>query len=157
VFKRDCTIAHDRDPIGERDRLVDVVCHEKDARPMVGDEFADKVMHADSRQRIACSERFVQQQKLGLLHQRAGKRHALGLPARKIGRALRGSGLVGGLHLIKLGRGYGLFDIAQGCSIPVAPRRVSTEDAMRMRDAAQETDMSHRSLRCCQQQPSTHT
>src|ERR1700738_2565075 len=57
MFKGDRPVAHDQDPIGKRDRLVDVVCHEENAGPMVGDELADKVMHADSRQRIECRER----------------------------------------------------------------------------------------------------
>ena len=52
VLEGDCTIAHDQDPVGQRDRLVDIVRHEKHAGPMVGDELADKVMHADARQRI---------------------------------------------------------------------------------------------------------
>src|ERR1700737_4682554 len=58
MFKGDRPVAHAQDPLGKRDRLVDVVCHEENAGPMVGDELADKVMHAASRQRIESRERF---------------------------------------------------------------------------------------------------
>jgi len=84
VLKGDRTIAHDQNPIGERDRLVDIVRHEKHTGPMIGDELSDKVVHANARQRVERCERFIEQQKLWLLHQRAGKCHALRLSAREI-------------------------------------------------------------------------
>ncbi len=86
MLEGDRAVAHHQDAIGESDRLVDIVRDEQDARLMIGDEFADELVHADAGQRIERGERLVEQQKLGLLDQRAGKGDALGLSAREIAR-----------------------------------------------------------------------
>ncbi|WP_291693757.1 hypothetical protein, partial [Bradyrhizobium sp.] len=49
-----------------------------------------------------------------------------------------------GRPLLEFGRCYGLFDIAQGSSFPVAPRRASWSK----HGAAQQTGIGDSSLRC---------
>ena len=60
--------------------------HEENSGPVAGDELADKIVHADTGQRIERGERLIQQQKLRLLHQRAGQRDSLCLPAGEVAR-----------------------------------------------------------------------
>src|ERR1700742_3094984 len=79
MFKGYGAAAHHQDSIGQRDSLVDVVRDEQDAGLMAGDEFANEIVHTDTRERVERGERLVQQQKLRLLHQRAGEGHALRL------------------------------------------------------------------------------
>jgi hypothetical protein len=88
MFKSYGAAAHHQDSIGQSDSLIDVVRDEQDAGLMVGDEFANEIVHADTRERVERGERLVQQQKLRLLHQRAGEGHALRLSTGKVARPI---------------------------------------------------------------------
>ena len=71
------------DPVGEGERLVDVVGHEQDRRSVTLPLPQHQAMHGDPRQRVERAERLVEQQEVGIAHERAGQRHALSLPARQ--------------------------------------------------------------------------
>ncbi len=86
MLEGDRAVAHHEDPIGQRDGFVDIVGDEQDAGLMIGHQLADQLVHADTGERIERGKRLVEQQKLGLLHQRAGEGNALGLPAGQIAR-----------------------------------------------------------------------
>jgi hypothetical protein len=81
MLEGDCAVAHHEDAIGQRDGFVDIVGDEQDAGLMIGHQLADQLVHADTGERIERGKRLVEQQKLGLLHQRAGEGNALGLSA----------------------------------------------------------------------------
>ena len=86
VREGDPPVPHHQDAVGERNRLVDVMRDEQDTGPVRGDELAHQRVHANASQRIERGERFVEQQQLRLLHQRASKGDALRLAAGQVAR-----------------------------------------------------------------------
>ena len=86
MLERNHAMTHHEDTVGERDGLIDVMRHQQHARPVLGDQFTDEIMHADPRQRVERGEGLVQQQQLWFLHQGPRQRDALGLSAREIAR-----------------------------------------------------------------------
>ena len=76
-----CALVEDEHPVGQRERLVDVVGDEQDRRLVALPELGDEGVHLDPGQRVQRAERLVEQQQVGLADQGAGQRHALRLPA----------------------------------------------------------------------------
>ena len=75
------------DPVAERDRLHLVVRHvdRRDAEPVL--QPLQLRSHLDAELRVEVGERFVEQEHLGLAHQRPAHRDALPLPAGQLPRA----------------------------------------------------------------------
>ena len=78
-------LVHDRDAIGERQRL-DLVVRDVENRHVgqLAMQSRDLVQHAAAQLRVECRQRLVEQQHLGSDGERAGDRHALLLPAREL-------------------------------------------------------------------------
>ena len=70
-------------PVGEQDRLVDVVGDQQDRGPVAGAQLLDEGVHPHPGQGVEGAERLVEQQQLGLADQRPGQRRPLGLAARQ--------------------------------------------------------------------------
>ena len=86
----DAAVVHDDDQIGQRHRFLLAVGHvdEADAEPAL--KTLKFLPHLHPQEGIERRQRLVQQQGAGIGDQRAGERHALLLPAGKLGRqALR--------------------------------------------------------------------
>ena len=66
---RDPALLDDQHPIRQHQRLLHVVRHEHGAEAMAQPERLDQLLHADPGQRIACAQRFVEQQDAGRVHQ----------------------------------------------------------------------------------------
>src|SRR5206468_6136922 len=69
--------AHDQDPIGQSNRLLDAMRDEEDGRPLPPPQRFEVGAHLQSRQRIECAERLIQQQQRWIVHQRTDERDAL--------------------------------------------------------------------------------
>ena len=80
VVAYDAVVEHD-DPVGQDDRLVDVVGDEQDGRLVHLAELAQQRVHPDPGQRVEGAERLVGEQELGVADERAGQRRALLLTA----------------------------------------------------------------------------
>ena len=76
------------DPIAEADRLAHVVRHEQTVLPVVAPQRLELVVEDVARHRVERPERFVHQQHLRVLRERAGQRAALAHAARELVRAL---------------------------------------------------------------------
>ena len=76
------------DPVGEQQRLVDVVGDQHDRLLARLPDARDLVLQHGARQRVQRRQRLVHQQHLGIDGQRARERHALAHAARQLGRAL---------------------------------------------------------------------
>ena len=74
------------DPVGEHDRLVDVVGDEQDRRAVARAQVAQQGVHPDAGERVERAERLVEQQQLGVADQRPGQRDALLLAAGQLAR-----------------------------------------------------------------------
>ena len=83
---RDASGAHHENPVGERERFVDVMRHDQHARLMQRDEFLDEAVHPDASERIEGREGLVEQQQRRVVNERARQRHPLRLTARQIAR-----------------------------------------------------------------------
>ena len=70
MLERDVAFAHHQNAIGKRNGFVDVMGDQQNAGPMGGDQLAHQFVHANAGQRIERSERLVEQQHFGFLHQR---------------------------------------------------------------------------------------
>ncbi len=70
-------VVEDDHPVGEHDRLVDVVGHQQDSRLVRLAELAQQHMHADAGQRVERTERLVGEQQLRIADQRARQRDPL--------------------------------------------------------------------------------
>ena len=103
--ERDAAVGEDDDPVGERDRLVDVVGDEHDGRAVPLVQLLQQPVHADAGQGVEGAERLVEQQQLRLAHEGPGQGDALGLAARQ--RARPRPGLVGQPDLLEGGAGRG--------------------------------------------------
>ena len=80
----DAAVAHDHDAVGEGDRLIDVMGDEQHRGVVLPAQLSNQVVHADPGDRVECRERLVEQDQLGLGHQRTRKRDALCLTAGKL-------------------------------------------------------------------------
>ena len=77
------TVREDEHPVGERDRLVDVVRDEQRRGMIAVAQLPQQRVHAEARERVERAERLVEQQQPRLADERAGERDALGLAARQ--------------------------------------------------------------------------
>ena len=87
-----CTppFGHDDEPVGHRQRLLLVVRDHHRGQPQLLLQLADLDAHFLPQLGVEIGQRLVEQQDVGLDHERAGERHALLLPARQFARqALR--------------------------------------------------------------------
>jgi hypothetical protein len=57
---RKLSLPQDQDPIGQANRLVDVVGHQEDRWLMQHEQLPDEILHLQARERVECRERFVQ-------------------------------------------------------------------------------------------------
>ncbi len=79
--ERYAAVADDEHPVGERDRLGDVVGDEYRRETMLAPDALEQPVHLHTRQRIESAERLVEQQNARPAHQGAGERDALSLAA----------------------------------------------------------------------------
>lgn len=66
-----------QDPVGEVQSLLDVVGDEKDGCWLGGVDLQKQIVHAQSRERVKCTERLVEQQHAGVAGERSGEGGAL--------------------------------------------------------------------------------
>ena len=85
-------VEHD-DLVGERHRLDLVVRHIDHRRAELGMELGEFEAHLHAQLGVEVGQRLVEQEHLGLAHQRATDRDALALAARKLGRTAIETGL----------------------------------------------------------------
>ena len=71
-------------PVGEQDRLVDVVGDQQHGRTVLRHSVLQQAVHSDPGERVERTERFVEQQQFGLADQGAGQCDPLRLSARQV-------------------------------------------------------------------------
>jgi hypothetical protein len=81
LLVRDDTLVHHEDPVGEQDGLLDVVRHQQHRAAAPLPQLAHQTLGLDAGERVERAERLVQQQEIGLAHQRPCQGGALGLAA----------------------------------------------------------------------------
>ena len=81
--------AEQDDPVGERERLVDVVRDEQDRRRLRGVDVEQQILHRQARQGVEGTERLVEQQDAGAACEGASERGALGHATGDLARAQR--------------------------------------------------------------------
>jgi hypothetical protein len=84
----DAALVEHEHPVGEHDRLVDVVGDQQHGGPVALPQLAQQGVHPDPGERVQRAERLVGQQEFGLADERAGQRGAL-LPRRRTARWAR--------------------------------------------------------------------
>ena len=91
----DSSVAHDDDPVGERDGFIDVVGDQQHGGAMPAAELANQIVHAQPGDRVQRCERLVEQKQLRLRNEGSGQRDPLRLAAGKLlGPSLFASGQV---------------------------------------------------------------
>ena len=85
----DAAVAHQHDDVGQERRLADVVGHDDDRLAQRPEDAAQVVVQLGAHQRIERAQRLVEQQHLGVEHQRAHDRDPLPLAARQLVRVAR--------------------------------------------------------------------
>ena len=88
----DAALVHHRDPVGHHQRLVLVVGHEHERDPHALLQVLELDLHLLAQLGVERRHRLVEQQQLGLEHERARERHPLLLPARDLVDAARSPG-----------------------------------------------------------------
>jgi hypothetical protein len=78
--------AHYHDPVGEHDRLLDVMGHHHQRRLKVGPQIEEMVLQVGAGEGIKRRERLVEEQRLRPRHQRPRNRNALRLAAGELAR-----------------------------------------------------------------------
>ena len=61
MFEGDGAVSHHEDTIGKCNCFVNVVRYQENARLVIGDKLADKVVHADTGERIERGEWLIQE------------------------------------------------------------------------------------------------
>ena len=83
---QDATVLHDRDAVGEQERLGQVVGHEQQRLAESLLQLVERPLQVEARQRVESPERLVEQHDVRIRGQRACERHALTLTARQLSR-----------------------------------------------------------------------
>ncbi len=80
----ECTVVHDGDAVGDRQRLLLVVRDRNCGDACLLDDSANLLAHLDAEIDVEVGKRFVEQQHLGFGCERSGERDPLLLPAREL-------------------------------------------------------------------------
>ena len=80
----DSPVAHDHDPVGERDGFIDVMGDEQHGCVVFAAQLANQVVHPQPGDRVQRCERLVEQHQLRLRNQGAGQCDPLRLSAGKL-------------------------------------------------------------------------
>src|SRR6478735_1551651 len=132
--ERDRSVSQHDHPIGQQNRLVDVMGDQQHGGCVATTQVLQQAVHLDARQRIEGAERFVEQQQFGLTHQRPRQRDALSLSPGQ--RARPYLGLVGEVHFAQCrpsllphrgGRGKADGDVGQH-ALPRQQPRILKDD-----------------------------
>src|ERR1043166_3630013 len=75
---------HDENPVAHVNGFVDVVGHEEHGRATVPPELQNFVLHAHAGEGVERAQRFIEEQQLGMIDQRAGQSGSLGHAAREM-------------------------------------------------------------------------
>lgn len=81
----DVACVHHRDPVAHRQRLLLVVGHVDERDPDLALNAFELELHHLAQLEVECAERFVEQQRAGIVDQCPGQRHALLLAAGQLG------------------------------------------------------------------------
>ena len=109
---------HHNYAIRQHHGFIDVMRDQDQGRPGVGPDVEQMILQVAPREGIECREWLVQQQHFRLLHQGAGNRDALCLPAGKLARPC--TGLVGEPDaLASLPYGAGIPQAVVDMTVPV--------------------------------------
>ena len=92
-------VGQDDHPVGQQDRLVDVVGDQQHGRLVPTAQGEQQPVHLDPGERVERAERLVEQEQFGLAHQRAGQRDTLRLSPGQ--RPWPHLGLLGQVHLAR--------------------------------------------------------
>ena len=137
----DDAVGEHEHPVGEQDRLVDVVGHEQDRRavPLAQARWSRRV-HPDAGEGVERAERLVEQQQVGLAHQGPGQRRPLGLATGQRLRPVVARGRRGRPRRARPGRGPRLAAVQPERDVVEHPRprqqpRILEDDRAARRDA----------------------
>ncbi len=117
-------------PVGQQNGLLDVVGDQEYAGVVAAAQLGHEALHAEAGQGVEGGERLVEEQELGLAHQRPGQRDPLGLSARE--GAGPGVGMVLQAHLAQRADGA----LARRFACGAVRARRCARPALRPRGAA---------------------